>query len=77
MYEKVAEYFSIMSRTELYTCSASQFSFGKIKEQAQTVCSSYLLYYFTNIYQINYVNGESNFRRRIYRSVATTIWPVS
>lgn len=37
MYEKVAEYFSILSRTELYTCSASQFSFGKIKEQAQTV----------------------------------------
>ncbi len=37
MYEKVAEYFSILSRTELYTCSASQFSFGKIKEQAMTV----------------------------------------
>ena len=37
MYEKVAEYFSILSRTELITCSASTTSFGKIKEQAQTV----------------------------------------
>jgi hypothetical protein len=43
MYEKVAEYFSIMSRTELYTCSTSQFSFGKIKEQAQIVRCYYFL----------------------------------
>jgi hypothetical protein len=37
MYEKVAEYFSVLSRTELITCSASQTSYAKIKEQAQTV----------------------------------------
>lgn len=49
MYEKVAEYFSIMSRTELYTCSASQFSFGKIKEQAMTVLNYNLFSFVTQI----------------------------
>ncbi|XP_046633311.1 protein nervous wreck-like isoform X3 [Daphnia pulicaria] len=52
MYEKVAEYFSIMSRTELYTCSASQFSFGKIKEQAQTINRDYDLACFVDAFPI-------------------------
>ncbi|MPC45528.1 F-BAR and double SH3 domains protein 2 [Portunus trituberculatus] len=37
MYDKVAEYLTLMSRTELLTCSATQSSFNKIKEQATTV----------------------------------------
>lgn len=52
MYEKVAEYFSIMSRTELYTCSASQFSFGKIKEQAMTISRDYDLACFVDAFPI-------------------------
>ncbi|EFX63362.1 hypothetical protein DAPPUDRAFT_335571 [Daphnia pulex] len=52
MYEKVAEYFSIMSRLELYTCSASQFSFGKIKEQAQTISRDYDLACFVDAFPI-------------------------
>jgi len=46
MYEKVAEYFSVLSRTELITCSASQTSYAKIKEQAQTV--SCLIFIYTH-----------------------------
>ena len=37
MYEKLSEYFSIISRTELITCSAWQNSYGKIKDQANSV----------------------------------------
>ena len=40
MYDKVSEYLTLMSRTELLTCSATQSSYTKIKEQAQTVSIS-------------------------------------
>jgi hypothetical protein len=33
----MADYFSILSRTELITCSASQNSFTKIRDQSATV----------------------------------------
>ena len=37
MYDKVAEYLTLLARTELLTCSATQVSYTKIKEQSQTV----------------------------------------
>ena len=40
MYEKIAEYFSILSRTELITCSASQNSFTKIRDHSATVTNA-------------------------------------
>lgn len=68
MYEKVAEYFSILSRTELYTCSASQFSFGKIKEQASTVITT--LFYRIKVQFLIFLKPPCS------RSIETTIWPV-
>lgn len=41
MYEKIAEYFSILSRTELITCSASQNSFTKIRDHSATINRDY------------------------------------
>lgn len=38
VYDKVAEYLTLMGRTELLTCVATQNSFGKIRDQAQQVC---------------------------------------
>lgn len=38
VYDKVAEYLTLMGRTELLTCLATQNSFGKIRDQAQQVC---------------------------------------
>nr|CAB3517506.1 unnamed protein product [Spodoptera littoralis] len=35
VYEKVSEFLTFMGRTELLTCSATQHSFGKIRDQAQ------------------------------------------
>ncbi|KAG9435571.1 hypothetical protein HZU67_01994 [Apis mellifera carnica] len=35
VYDKVAEYLTLMGRTELLTCLATQNSFGKIRDQAQ------------------------------------------
>ncbi|KAK5642779.1 hypothetical protein RI129_008946 [Pyrocoelia pectoralis] len=43
VYEKVAEYFSLMGRTELLTCSAMQNSFGKIRDQAKQLTRDYNL----------------------------------
>ena len=37
MYEKVAEYLMLIGRTELLTCSATQTSFTRIRDQAQQV----------------------------------------
>jgi len=37
VYEKVAEYLLLVGRTELFTCSATQMSFGRIRDQALQV----------------------------------------
>lgn len=37
VYDKVMEYLTLMGRTELLTCLATQNSFGKIRDQAQQV----------------------------------------
>ncbi|KAK8388013.1 hypothetical protein O3P69_020117 [Scylla paramamosain] len=50
MYDKVAEYLTLMSRTELLTCSATQSSFNKIKEQATTVTRGYNLRCYLTFY---------------------------
>ncbi|XP_011498975.1 PREDICTED: FCH and double SH3 domains protein 2 [Ceratosolen solmsi marchali] len=41
VYDKVAEYLSLMGRTELLTCMAMQNSFGKIRDQAQQLTREY------------------------------------
>lgn len=43
VFEKVAEYLTLMGRTELLTCSATQNSFGKIRDQAQQLTREYNL----------------------------------
>lgn len=43
VYDKVAEYLTLMGRTELLTCSATQHSFGKIRDQAQQLTRDYNL----------------------------------
>lgn len=43
VYDKVAEYLTLMGRTELLTCSATQHSFGKIRDQAQQLTREYNL----------------------------------
>lgn len=43
VYERVAEYLTLMGRTELLTCSATQNSFGKIRDQAQQLTREYNL----------------------------------
>ncbi|KAK4289813.1 hypothetical protein Pmani_037243, partial [Petrolisthes manimaculis] len=50
MYDKVSEYLTLMSRTELLTCSAAQASFNKIKEQASTVTRGYNLRCYLTFY---------------------------
>jgi hypothetical protein len=40
VYEKVAEYFMLMGRTELLTCSATQTSFTRIRDQALQVSAT-------------------------------------
>jgi len=52
MYEKLSEYFSIISRTELITCSAWQNSYGKIKDQANSMSRDYDLACFTNAFPV-------------------------
>jgi hypothetical protein len=37
VYDKVAEYLMLIGRTELLTCSATQTSFTRIRDQAQQV----------------------------------------
>ncbi|XP_022832541.1 F-BAR and double SH3 domains protein 2 isoform X3 [Spodoptera litura] len=43
VYEKVSEFLTFMGRTELLTCSATQHSFGKIRDQAQQLTRDYNL----------------------------------
>ncbi|XP_055843130.1 protein nervous wreck isoform X5 [Episyrphus balteatus] len=43
VFERVAEYLTLMGRTELLTCSATQNSFGKIRDQAQQLTRDYNL----------------------------------
>lgn len=43
VYEKMAEFLTLMGRTELLTCSATQHSFGKIRDQAQQLTREYNL----------------------------------
>ncbi|XP_012279354.1 F-BAR and double SH3 domains protein 2 isoform X2 [Orussus abietinus] len=43
VYDKVAEYLTLMGRTELLTCLAMQNSFGKIRDQAQQLTREYNL----------------------------------
>ncbi|XP_074028247.1 FCH and double SH3 domains nervous wreck isoform X6 [Leptinotarsa decemlineata] len=43
VYDKVAEYLSLMGRTELLTCSAMQNSFGTIRDQAKQLTREYNL----------------------------------
>lgn len=45
VYEKVAEYLMLIARTELLTCTATQTSFNRIKEQSGQV---WLKYIFNN-----------------------------
>ncbi|XP_008553821.1 protein nervous wreck isoform X2 [Microplitis demolitor] len=41
VYDKVQEYLTLMGRTELLTCMATQNSFGKIRDQAQQLTREY------------------------------------
>lgn len=43
VYEKVSDFLTLMGRTELLTCSATQHSFGKIRDQAQQLTRDYNL----------------------------------
>lgn len=43
VYERVADYLTLMGRTELLTCHATQNSFGKIRDQAQQLTREYNL----------------------------------
>lgn len=43
VYDKVAEYLSLMGRTELLTCSAMQNSFSTIRDQAKQLTREYNL----------------------------------
>lgn len=42
VFDKVAEYLTLMGRTELLTCLATQSSYGKIRDQAQQVRMKFL-----------------------------------
>nr|XP_045612891.1 protein nervous wreck-like [Procambarus clarkii] len=61
MYDKVAEYLTLMSRTELLTCSASQSSFNKIKEQATTITRGYNLRCYLTFYPMLGQNIQYDF----------------
>ncbi|XP_064117381.1 protein nervous wreck-like isoform X7 [Macrobrachium nipponense] len=61
MYDKVAEYLSLMSRTELLTCSASQASYNKIREQASTVTRGYNLRCYLTFYPMLGQNIQYDF----------------
>ncbi|CAL4059063.1 unnamed protein product, partial [Meganyctiphanes norvegica] len=50
MYNKVNEYLTLMSRTELLTCTATQISFNKIKDQAQAIIRGYNLRCYLTFY---------------------------
>lgn len=41
VFERIADYLTLMGRTELLTCSATQNSFGKIRDQAQQLTREY------------------------------------
>ncbi|XP_068201140.1 protein nervous wreck isoform X4 [Palaemon carinicauda] len=61
MYDKVAEYLSLMSRTELLTCSASQSSYNKIREQASTITRGYNLRCYLTFYPMLGQNIQYDF----------------
>jgi hypothetical protein len=44
VYDKVAEYLMLIGRTELLTCSATQTSFTRIRDQAQQVSGAHQVY---------------------------------
>jgi hypothetical protein len=44
VYDKVAEYLMLIGRTELLTCSATQTSFTRIRDQAQQVSRTEQVY---------------------------------
>lgn len=44
VYDKVAEYLMLIGRTELLTCSATQTSFTRIRDQAQQVRGAQQVY---------------------------------
>ncbi|XP_014262309.1 F-BAR and double SH3 domains protein 2 isoform X2 [Cimex lectularius] len=59
VYEKVADYLMLISRTELLTCTATQISFNRIKEQSAQLSRDYnlqcvYLYYPVLKQHINY-----------------------
>lgn len=41
VFERIADYLTLMGRTELLTCSATQHSFSKIRDQAQQLTREY------------------------------------
>lgn len=41
VFERIADYLTLMGRTELLTCSATQHSFGKIRDQANQLTREY------------------------------------
>ena len=43
IFDKVSEFLTLMGRTELLTCSATQHSFSKIRDQAQQLSREYNL----------------------------------
>lgn len=43
VYERIADYLALIGRTELLTCSATQNSFGKIRDQANQLTREYNL----------------------------------
>lgn len=43
VYDRVAEYLTLMGRTELITCSATQHSYSKVRDQAQQLTREYNL----------------------------------
>lgn len=43
VYERIADFLALIGRTELLTCSATQNSFGKIRDQAQQLTREYNL----------------------------------
>jgi hypothetical protein len=53
VYEKVAEYLMLIGRTELLTCSATQTSFTRIRDQAQQVSGKHQDYCMQHHFSLN------------------------
>lgn len=58
VYEKVAEYLTLMGRTELLTCLATQNSYGKIRDQAQQVLKINRQYTSEKYNEYNNINND-------------------